>query len=977
MPLILFLAAPGSRCRFLRSRTRLPRTLHARQYVSPCRTFTHTRLQCLAADQPRSRVHGTIYPTQPKHPNGSNSHPDLRHLDGFQRGYASCDVLPENEQDLFASILGVAAAEEIAEQIEEEENKDHIENSDGFTPVLSRRTRKRQRSSQPDMVLDSIHNGARDLYWSSDAGKMDYSYISPPLRGPGGALRRDLRTKPAETIASRIEGPVSLYSILSGQLSILTQSPCVETSFTRQELAVLASKGHSPKDVQLWTTCLLTGSSIPATAVFKHDHRSTPLFLLLLYLRRKHIRAFALGTVMRHLRTRLQSEPIEWTSLQLLIIRLLRHARVVWPEAIPWITSLFCTEAARIYNQTETSSYSSRFLQSLTRFCNTILSLLALPAPEHPFLASSHQEKAQFLVLQFMASCEPALTVTRHGFQGVARNQLTHAKTAREREWAKLKGPSWPPWKENRHSMDEDKGYMFAVSRASRLLHRLYEGGYAGRQWEKVAEVYAGWDTDSSPTIQTRYSLPQASTEDNPNVSNVPLWAARIRATRTSREAWACFLAYEESNTKVSSEVYLAMFEKLYHPEIEAQESEHGGAQLHQSNGSNSTNLLPGDMKEVLPDPKSPLHLIYLNEPVPQYLQLYDRMWRKGVQPKKRLLAFLLDTLPDFSTCLHLLEASQDRWGGGVRMLYQGSIFDVSAPPVPDYFITSFIRCLCRFGRFKQSPPDKPAQVTAGEHELRFRYDQTYLTEYAYALLMHFRPAYRPPWTAYMQKVIYGHGKQKSAESQYPTMCALFDKLNEIDVDPDDAQFQLLCAVARYSAQTAYKGLFSPEFAEHILTTAPPLLRTNFHNLVGANLDPSSKMQPSSASNALPPHVPSPAVFQAYVRALGFLRDYEGLYSFSSWLTTYHKEVTVRANAQHGGPQILYRTLVALRAALEGTLDSKKVHEGAPQEIIELVKAQIEAVEGWQWPLEEHVDTYVGWQASLRGPVRVRVPDVL
>ena len=96
------------------------------------------------------------------------------------------------------------------------------------------------------------------------------------------------------------------------------------------------------------------------------------------------------------------------------------------------------------------------------------------------------------------------------------------------------------------------------------------------------------------------------------------------------------------------------------------------------------------------------------------------------------------------------------------------------------------------------------------------------------------------------------------------------------------------------------------------------------------------------------------------------LRDYEGLYSFSSWLTTYHREVTIRAAAEHSGQRILYRTLVALRAALEGTLDSKIVHQGAPQEITELVKAQVEGVEGWEWPPKEHVDTYVARQAGLR-----------
>ncbi|KAJ4348347.1 uncharacterized protein N0V89_009721 [Didymosphaeria variabile] len=816
------------------------------------------------------------------------------------------------------------------------------------------------------MVLENIHNESRDLYWSAGANKLDHSYVSPAPRQHGGKLRRDSRSMVADNIKNPTEGPISLYTILSRQLHVLTGSPWAEISFTHQEIALLQCKGYSEEDVHLWVRCLVIGDSIHACAVFKQDHRRTPLFLLLLYLRRNRIRAFALGTVIRHLNARLRAEPIEWPSLQVLVIRLLRHARAVWPEALPWIASLFCTEATRMYHQDKkNASFSTTFQSTLTRFCNSMLSLISLPAPEHPVLVGFHQEKAQFIVLQFMANCEPALTVTRYGFQGAVRTQLTHAKTAQEKEWARLKGPSWPPWKENRNAMDEDKGYMFGASRASRLLHRLYEAGYDGRGWEKIAEVYAGWDTDLSPTVQTRTLMPRTLGKKDPSLSKAQLWTARIRTTRTRREAWACFLAYEESNTGDSSEVYLAMFEKIHFPEIGVQQSENGDAQSVGTSGSLGTNLLPGDMKEVLPDPKSPLHLVYLSEPVPSYSQLYQRMRHKRLRPRKRLLAFLLDTLPDFSTCLHLLDATQNNFAGGVRMLIQGSpLSEKARSSIPDYFIVSFIRFLCRFGRFGQMAPDEPIQVSPEDHLQRLKLDRTYLIDYAYALLMHLCPACRPAWTAYMQKVLYGYGKKKTAEKQFTIMRRLFDKLTEMNVDPDDDQFQLLCAVARYAARTAYKGKLSADSTNHILASAPPLLRTSFHNLVGANVDSRVASPAGSVLDTPPPHIPGPAVLQAYVRALGFLRDYEGLYSFSIWLTTYHKEVTVRVNAQRGGPQLLYNTLVALRAALEGALDSKNVDEGAPQEIMELVKAQIEGVQEWDWPSEEHTDTYVGKQSN-------------
>lgn len=810
------------------------------------------------------------------------------------------------------------------------------------------------------MVLDNIPDEYRNLYWLQDPRKLDYSY-APVVRRRNNRPRRDARVTTSSKMRNLLEAPVSLYSLLARRLNVPAAPTRVDVDYTRQEITLLNRKGFSKDHVHQWIQCLLTGSSVEASLVFRDSHRSTPLFLLLLYLRRKRIRAVALGTVLRHLDVRLRTDPIEWSSLQVLVIRLTRHARSVWPEALPWIATLFCTQANRIYQHAkETASYSSIFLANLTRYCNSLLSLISLPTPKHPMLVGSYQEKAQFILLQFMASCKPALTVTRHGFHGAVSTQLTHVKTAQEKEWAMLKGPTWPPWKENRNAMDEDKGYMYGASRASRLLHRLYEAGYGGGGWENIAEAYAGWDTDLSPTVQTRTNALQISKKTSDAEYKELLWATRIRTTRTRREAWACFLAYEEAESAASQAVYLAMFEKLYYPELEVQEFQNGEILSTKTDASIATKLLPGDMKEVLPDPKSPLHLVYLSEPVPSYSELYHRMWRSNMRPQNRLLAFLLETLPDFSTCLHLLDSTKSRFGGTVEILLQGLPFsDTALASLPDYFFASFIRFLCRFGRLGRMPEDEYVQMLPRDHDQLFRQDSTYLMDYAYALLMQLRPTYLPPWTAYMRKVLYGHGKKRTAESQYPLMCKLFDMMADNDIDPDDEQFQLLCAVARYTAQAAYRGSLSPEFTTYALASAPRRLRTTFHDLVRANVDPNPTHAMFSKTD-VPHHIPGPAALHTYVRALGFIRDYEGLYSFTLWLTTHHNEVTVRANAQHGGPKLLFNTFVALRAALEGTLDSRIAHDGAPREIVELVKAKMLGVEGWDWPSEKDLEAYTG-----------------
>ncbi|KAF1956725.1 hypothetical protein CC80DRAFT_412972, partial [Byssothecium circinans] len=827
---------------------------------------------------------------------------------------------------------------------------------------LSHRARKAQRPSQPASVLDSIQNRSKDLYVQTPAQKKDLSYSDVRRLRPGGLPPKQSRSAARHKETQPILGHLSFYTILSRHLRTVTAAPGSEAGLelSHEEASLLESRGYSADSVEQWTYSLLERRSVSAAWAFTDKHERPPLFLVLLYLRRQRMKSLALGIIMRHIKARLETERISWTTLQLLVIRLLRHARVVWPETIPWIATLYADQAMRMYTDAkDNGQLSPTIVSDLTRFSNSLLSLISLPASLRPVLSSLHQEKAQFEILQFMANCEPAIIMTRVGFRATARNQLAHSKTSQERTWAELKGPSWPPWKENRTAMDEEKGYEFGASRASRILHRMYEAGYEGNAWEKVAEIYAGWDTDLSPAIQTRTSLPHVSTESRNRAKlKSLLWAGRIRTTRTRREAWACFLAYEASNKAASAEVYFAMFEKIHYPQLAEEEIDSGYSR--HSAGEQAKLLLAGDTKEVLPDPKSPLHHVYLSEPVPTFEELYHRMVAKNVQPANRLLAFLVENLDDFSTVMSLLEANQAKFDGGVKSLLDGSILsNPDKSSIPPYFLGSFISFLCRFGRAPHGQIAKilPIPLNPEDHQFHLKLDQSYLLNYAFSLLMYYKPPYSPAWTAYMQKVPeQQHDKASSIVVQYDTICALFEQMDEIDLDPDDKQFLILCTATRYTAWTAYLGRLAVEDARHVLSTGPRFIRTVFHNLVGADVDPNDSHQ-KQKEYALPPHIPEPAALHAYVRALGMLRDYEGLYSFSTWATTHHVQITARANAQHSGAQALFRTLVALRAALEGAL--VRGQEGASQELIELVRVQMEGVEEWGWPSGEHVNAYV------------------
>lgn len=855
-----------------------------------------------------------------------------------------------------------------------------------FKAQKSRTSRKFSRPSRATTVLDSIQTDARILYTSTPSRKTEPADFTPKRVLPGGYRWTSKYSLPSPAALQDVATSTSLHTMLTRYLGHLTAADTKDTPFicTPHEHKLLQHEGLAQEAVQTWASSLLERESTIAARMFQRGVAPPPFYLVLLFLRREHIRRYALGVVLNHISSRLDSEEIGWDTLKTLAVRILRHARRMWPESLPWISTILVDKAATMYENSSTASSEPRDSTRITCFSNNLLSLLSLPSSLRPMIASQHQEDAQFRILQFMAGYDRSIAVTRTGFRAIARIQLTHAKTEQERDWAELKGPSWPPWKESRTAMDEDKGYAYGASRASKILHRMFEAGYAARSWEEVAEVYAGWDTDLSPTIQTRALLPYGFRGDHTH----RLWAARIRTTRTRREAWAAFLAHETSNVGTHEDIYLAMFEKLYYMEVSRKED----GELHQDmhlDGSQeaiegpddqAATLLPGDMKEVLSEPASPLHNVYLSEAVPTYEQLYNRMVSKGMRPTGRLLAFLLETYPDFATLFKLLERCSGDFKGGIGCLLAGPHDETSTiHHVPDYVLAAFFRFLCRFGHPTRGISSTAAFLEPKQHIREFMFNQNYLLEYAYALLLHYKPRYQPIWTAFMERIVFSRFQSNSfyhekdsqigiTDTQYSIVVRLLDTLGSVDVDVEGDLFNLACTATRYAAQAVHRGKFSFSQGRDFLNNRSYQLRTLFHHLVGAHADP----EVPAHLTGIPPHIPGPAELHAYVRALGVLRDYEGLYSFSTWLTKNNAAVIARARAQHGGSDMLFRTLVALRAATGGWLEEGlDARPKAPEEIKELIKAQISGVEEWGgWPSQKYVQLYI------EGHVKSATPEV-
>jgi hypothetical protein len=404
------------------------------------------------------------------------------------------------------------------------------------------------------------------------------------------------------------------------------------------------------------------------------------------------------------------------------------------------------------------------------------------------------------------------------------------------------------------------------------------------------------------------------------------------------------------------------MFEKLYHATAERSTRPEFSSDADVTS-EDANHLLPGDMKEVLPDPLSTLHYVYLSEPVPGYRELFRRMQTLHIKLSNRLLAFLLETCPDFDMGLDLLDMARTKFGGRIGQILDGiHDQDVTTQPIPDYLLKAIINFLCRYGHFNHSPPQNIDFLPVEQHVLQFRSNRQYLVEYAYMLLKHYRPRYRPAWAIMIEKLTRQRGLTRiGSVARYRLICHLLEHMEQVDLDVDDEIFRLACTATLYAAQTMDRRFASTEDKRHILPTASPRLRTLFNSLVGAHVDTQSPTS-HQAGNVVPPHIPGLAELHAYVRALGILRDYEGLYSFTTWLTKHHAEVTSRAEAQRSGRNILFKTLVALRLAVGngGSASGNDYTSGAPGDIALLIKTKIDSVEQWGgWPAREYVDMYI------------------
>lgn len=818
--------------------------------------------------------------------------------------------------------------------------------------------------------------------------------------------------------------------------------------FRKSSHRYLTARGYDVEDVVAWAWILTSNDSHKAVSrmyALEADSRTrtgcmdgprVPPFITLFLLKERYLEPHVLRLLLIHSLHLMSGEPlpaignleiletnaptqrpvpkVDVTTCAKLVVRLIRHARQVWPEAFPVIARAFAGFLTRSNPNEGGKSKSERAKidRLKTRKFNECLWELSIPTKIHPFRSAFIQQRAQFELLRAMATHKPVLPVTRSGYQAVVAVQLAHKKTTAERQSADLKAPSWPPWKEEKLGIDAQRGNEGLHSRAMNVLSQMKEAGYSPRLWGEISAILAGWDSDGSPTVQTRVlarhrpSLALKSLDDR---NRHLTWVARIRATRTVREAWACFLSYQDHGLPPKGVIYAAMAERL----LFRQKATHSNFDL-------ASHALPGDGPEVHPEPASARDIIYVRTEPPTLDDFLDEMISKGFRPSGRLLALLLQSAPSLSSGLAYLQCSNltdDQIMALCTVWRQPPEYQEShlkaLKSVSDVLFGSFIQFLCRHSRttvatyakdiFMADRPPQPSTedqplinlLEYREHEQQIGHPMAF--RHAIQLVKSRQPPCRWAWhnllSAFCCDPIQGY--QRAYDKRLVRILAWHGTLEvlnwmrarNVEIGPDD--FQPLCVTFHRAVDA---GIHHPSKVEkalklyQITTNCPEieggdafdiliedgllLLKTQFDQLVLPSTKTSSVAERSifgmdnkSESPLDMPallHVPSYATLHSFVRAMGIVGDDDGLLHLLRWMSQSADQLNELAEERLNGERMMRQTLVAIRLYLEklqpqSIKGDRIASDCKVQEAYDIVSRTL----GWEWPNDMEVEEYL------------------
>ena len=770
------------------------------------------------------------------------------------------------------------------------------------------------------------------------------------------------------------------------------------TDFTDQSQKDVQQYGYEARDLKYWAWILHSTTELVAVQRIASLSTSTgrqkiPLFLVLYLLRCRNFDAMSLRTIAEvicdqldiessapstsSIRIDVHLQSLEPVAKLLLIYRLIRHAARRWPAGLDKISEIICA----LFPPGRSNPERTHYLRRAFSFYNRSLVWLAKPISLWPMRYMRVQQKAQFRLLRQMTQFRPHLPISRDGYRALVSVQLTHQKTKNERRWADLKARSWPPWRDDKSGADALQGDRGSVSRALHVIHQMREAGYTSQGWEKVASVFAGWDTDGSPTIQTRKWLPPPVTSPkSPFISNKKkLWAARIESTRTIREAWSAFLRYEDHvekfKIKFTYEPHDAMLKKLFHYRGKSEDR--------------APFILAGDAKETLPEPISPRQLTYVRTVPPTLDEFLKIVVSRNLGFRDRLLHSILTTSDNFETCHSYLTSSYPEYF--IRAPVSEVVMTQADPShqwltylsdrpwlLEAYlgFLLKFPNEVCNSDQEKLLSGSRDATMMLPKISSILHANQIYVLTIVFSVLNQLEISHSPTWLpllrGYRQLFFYDLRQEETSwllhSQSWPYLMTILSAMTKFHVPIDVGIFEeLLTSWETFSLNKTRTQYGTLDLTSDVLTSCKSYFRQIF---TGFDLqDSSNSHRPASHEKASQQRhllwIPSYHTLHGMLRILGVGNDYPGILSLLHWMRAYATELDYVCSEHTNGKMMKRRTIIAIRVFLENSWDTENFLPNrsdlkASNAVMNEAKDLIQSVESWQgWPTDDEVAHYM------------------
>lgn len=651
---------------------------------------------------------------------------------------------------------------------------------------------------------------------------------------------------------------------------------------------------------------------------------------------------------------------LEINAFEILTTRLLRRIRETLPSAMVSVAEMVITYMKESYIRVNAGGDAAKILAKqhwMSRFLNTFLQRLSLPAPEKPFISMRHNWEAQRALLEFADEHPQPLDINRESYRAVATVLLAIQKAPVEQIYAGLMQRTWPPWRRDQDGMDVLRPLEADLSRVVRTIERMGEAGYGQEQFEQTIKILGGREPDGTPTIPTRSLMKRRNgaqgvlTTRSSSGNSQFDWSARIRATRDPIEAWAAFCSLPKE-TKPSLSMYLAMFEKL--------QADKRSARIGHSKA------LPGDGRETFAIPDDNLSDDERQRRQPPSLpDLYRDMQEQGIKPSGRCLTFLVARASSFRRGAQYLRDS-DLHQNGVSMLLGLLAPDVRLKRISREVIAASVQLICRLAdpltldkadSAQQNIPD--ASLDSSSFVRHTRHHETSAVEsnpllHALRILQAYSSPYRPAWYALFkalarQDVVVNQKLFGSPMNDILSWEVLEAALRDAEKDGmilDPAGFQIIC----YGLTKALLASRELEKYEAALVQSAAKVKSLWSTLTaGVSKEEQEKYSlPSLLSYIQGSHI------HAYVRLLGLLRDIDSIHNVLEWLLEHEERLTQSALDSRNGRALLRRVLVSMRIAAEdAAADSVYANR------LDDIKSGIEKLESWGgWPSDDEVDAY-------------------